>query len=271
MLGVTSVRNYRKNAAPSFYNLRFKPSQGTDNMYFGYQANVHTPTGAEPTQTDRNPNNFKYSNNLFKNDYMEWRMRGADYLYQIASRLHRSNDAWTRCLAAWSGFSFMMFAQAPIWKIHFVASSMIFAARIRDKGAEPTIDEVNVLDQVFKNEKLNKIFTPETYHVIDFDQEWEEGRENPYFPEYRTSVAKFFNTDCNTTTGLYKFGDVESGAMMTLHFKTMPFSNNKYNFTEPFMIYDMWAEVSHNGEYFTEQIVKAEEHLKSKRIFVLWH
>jgi hypothetical protein len=29
--------------------------------------------------------------------------------------------------------------------------------------------------------------------------------------------------------------------------------------------------VSHNGEFFTETIVKAEEHLKTKKIFVLWH
>jgi hypothetical protein len=118
---------------------------------------------------------------------------------------------------------------------------------------------------------LNKLFTPETYHVIDYDQEWDEGRENPLFPEYRTPVAKFFNTDSNTTTGFYKFGDVESGATMTLHFKTMPFSNNKYNFTEPFLVYDLYAEVSHDGKYFVEHIFKAEEVLKTKRIFVLWH
>jgi hypothetical protein len=106
---------------------------------------------------------------------------------------------------------------------------------------------------------------------MDFDQEWEEGRTNPYFPEYRTPVAKFFNADMNTTTGRYKFGDIESGAMMTLHFKTMPFSNNKYNFTEPFMVYDMYAEVTHNGEFSTVNIIKAEHHLKTKGIFVLWH
>ena len=93
---------------------------------------------------------------------------------------------------------------------------------------------------------------------MDFDQEWEEGRTNPYFPEYRTPVAKFFNADMNTTTGRYKFGDIESGAMMTLHFKTMPFSNNKYNFTEPFMVYDMYAEVTHNGQFETVNIIKAE-------------
>lgn len=58
---------------------------------------------------------------------------------------------------------------------------------------------------------------------------------------------------------------------MTLHFKTMPFSNNKYNFTEPFLTYDMYAEVCHNGEFFTETIVKAEDTFKTKRIFVVWH
>ncbi len=165
----------------------------------------------------------------------------------------------------------MMFSQAPIWKVHFIATAMALTSRIRDRGMEPTIDEVWVLDTIFKNEKLNKLFSPTTYHVIDYDQEWESGRENPYFPEYRTPLAKFFNTDTNTTTGSYKIGDVESGATMTLHFKTMPFSNNKYHFTEPFMVYDMWAEVSHNGEFFTESIIKAEEHLKTKKIFVLWH
>ena len=92
-----------------------------------------------------------------------------------------------------------------------------------------------------------------------------------YFPEYRAPMAKFFNADSNTTVGKYKIGDLETGALMTLHFKTMPYSNNKYFFTEPFYIYDMYAEVSYRGHVFTEHIVKAEETLKSKRIFVLWH
>lgn len=84
-------------------------------------------------------------------------------------------------------------------------------------------------------------------------------------------MNKFFNADTNTTTGFYVMGDVESGAMMKLHFKTMPFSNNKYQFSEPFLIYEMYADVTHNGEVFTEYLVKAEDTLKSKRIFVPWH
>jgi hypothetical protein len=39
-----------------------------------------------------------------------------------------------------------MFNQALIWKIHLAFFSLVTLARIRDKGAEPTIDEVWVLD-----------------------------------------------------------------------------------------------------------------------------
>lgn len=148
---------------------------------------------------------------------------------------------------------------------------MCLASRIRDKGAEPTVDEIHILDTIFSNERLSQLFSQQSYHVIDYDQEWDEGRSNPYFPEYRTKTAQFFNADTNTTTGMYKFGDVESGATMTLHFKTMPFSNNKYHFTEPFLIYDMYAEVSHNGQVFTETLVRAEDTLRTKGIFVPWH
>jgi hypothetical protein len=107
--------------------------------------------------------------------------------------------------------------------------------------------------------------------VIDFDQEWDEGRSNENFPEYQTNIAKYFNADTNSTTGLYKIGDVESGATMTLNFKTMPYSNNKYHFTEPFLVYDLSATVNHNGSVFTEHLIKAEETLRSKRAFVPWH
>jgi len=261
----------RKTANPGFYNKRFEPSKSLDHIYFENNACIRGPDGFEPKQTNRDPSKINYSSNFLKGDYWEWRMRGADYLYQIGCRLHRSNDAWTRCLLGYSAFSFLMIPHALIWKIHFAFFTMATLARIRDKGAEPSIDEIHVFDTIFQNEKLNKLFTPETFHVIDFDQEWDEGRSNPYFPEYRSATGKFFNADTNTTTGFYKFGDVESGATMTLHFKTMPFSNNKYNFTEPFLIYDMHAHVSHNGNVFVESIHKAEEVLKTKRIFVPWH
>ena len=265
------IMSGRKTGNPGFYNKRFEPSNGRDGNYFDYQGFVRGAHGFEPKQTERDPSKFAYSSNIFKNDYWEIRMRLADYLYQIAGRLHRSNDAWTRCLVGYTVFSASMMSQALIWKMHFLFFSMATVSRIRDKGAEPTVDEIHVLDTIFSNEKLSALFNPETYHVIDYDQEWDEGRMNPYFPEYRTTTAKFFNADTNSTTGLYKIGDVESGATMTVHFKTMPYSNNKYHFTEPFLIYDMYAEVAHEGKVFTEHIIKAEDTLKTKRIFVPWH
>lgn len=259
----------RKTANPGWYNKRFTPSQGNDGNYFDFQSPFRT--APEGKQTQRDPSKFEYSNNIFKNDYWEWRMRAADYFYQIGCRLHRSNDAWTRSMIGYTMFAFLMTSQALIWKIHFLFGCVVTWTRIRDKGAEPTVDEIHILDTIFAHPKLNKLFTPNTYHVIDYDQEWDEGRANPYFPEYRTKTAKFFNADTNTTTGMYKFGDVESGAMMTLRFKTMPFANNKWHFTEPFLIYDMYAEVTHEGKVTTEHIVKAEEVLKTKGIYVPWH
>lgn len=251
--------------------MRFRSSQGVDNDYVNFTGKWYAPGGADKTRTDRNPNNHKFTNNLFSIDADEYKNRASDYIYQMYSRLHRSNDGWTRTLIGYSTFCFLMAHQALFWKVHLFCFGIFTVARIRDRGAEPKVDEVQILDTVFAHDKLKKLFTPTTYHVIDYNQEWDAGRDNPLFPEYSTSIAKFFNTDCNTTTGFYKFGDVESGAMMTLHFKTMPFANNKFNFSEPFLIYDLKAEVIHDGKSYEEQIIKADEFLRTKKIFVTWH
>lgn len=261
----------RTSFNPGWYNKRFEPSKGLDGNYFDDNAAIFRGAeGVEPKQTNRDPNAFKYSNDIFRNDGHEWTIRAGDYLWQIGCRLHRSNDGWTRCLLGYTAFCFLMMPQALIWKIHFGFFTLATLARIRDKGAEPTVDEIYILDTVFKNEKLSQLFSPTTYHVIDYDQEFDSGRSEK-FPEYHTTSAKFFNVDSNSTTGMYKFGDVESGAMMTLNFKTMPYSNNKYNFSEPFLIYDMVAEVSHEGNVFTETLIAEADTFKTKAAFVPWH
>ena len=98
----------RMTGNPGFYNKRFEPSSSIDGNYIDFNAYVRGASGFEPKQTNRDPSKFEYSNNIFKNDYWEWRMRLSDYLYQIGCRLHRSNDAWTRCLVGYTAFSFMM-------------------------------------------------------------------------------------------------------------------------------------------------------------------
>jgi hypothetical protein len=73
-------------------------------------------------------------------------------------------------------------------------------------------------DFLLKHEVVGKYLKFETHHVIDMNMEYDKGLENPYFPEYRTRLSRFFNTDTNTTTGFYKFGDLETGAIVTVHF-----------------------------------------------------
>ena len=107
-----------------------------------------------------------------------------------------------------------------------------------------------------------------TFHVIDFNMEFDKGLDNPYFPQFRTRLARFFNSDTNTTTGFIKYGDFETGAVITVNFKTMPISANQYFYSDPFFVYDMVVEISCHGEYKVEHLIKAEEVLKSKRIFV---
>lgn len=198
-------------------------------------------------------------------------MRAADYVYTIGSGLHRSNDGWTRTLVAYSMFAFLMTPQALIWKIQFAFFAAATWTRIRDKGTEPMVDEIQILDTIFADEELSKLFTPETYHVIDYDQEYDTGFKHYFKEEYDTPVNRFFNVDSNTTHGQYQIGDVESGAYMTLHFKTLPYSNNKYNFTEPYLIYDLHGHVTHNGNVSRVDLINKQDSIKSKPIFVPWH
>jgi hypothetical protein len=155
-----NLQSGRLSGNPGFYNKRFEPSQSIDGAFFENNARFHGASGFASHKTNRDPTAFQYSDNLFKNDYWEFKMRASDYLYQIASRMHRSNDGWTRCLLGWTAFSFLMMPQATIWKIHFAFTGLATAARIRDKGAEPTLDEIAFFDKLFANEKLSELFTP---------------------------------------------------------------------------------------------------------------
>jgi hypothetical protein len=123
-------------------------------------------------------------------------------------------------------------------------------------------------DFLLKHEKISPYLKFDTHHVIDFNMEYDKGFDNPYFPEFKTRLARFFNTDTNTTTGFYKFGDLETGAIVTVHFKTMPYSANQYTYSDPFLVYDMVAEIQHEGKYTVEHLIKAEESLQNRRIFV---
>lgn len=82
---------------------------------------------------------------------------------------------------------------------------------------------------LYKNPEITKYFNEETIHVIDYDCEFDKTIDYDKFPEFTNRAWSmlltlcpfkfslgFFNTDSGLTTGHFKFGDVESGATMTL-------------------------------------------------------
>ena len=70
-------------------------------------------------------------------------------------------------------------------------------------------------------------------------------------------------------TGHFKFGDVESGATMTLAIKTMPAHGPfRYQVGEPFYFYDLRAHIHHNGVYKEVVLVDKAEVLKTQRPFL---
>lgn len=98
--------------------------------------------------------------------------------------------------------------------------------------------------------------------------EFDKGRENPLFPQYSTKLARFFNADTNCTTGWMKLGDLETGALVTVNFKTMPYSANQFFWSDPFLVYDLVVEITHKGQFRVEHLIKSEEVLEAKKIFV---
>ena len=52
------------------------------------------------------------------------------------------------------------------------------------------------------------------------------------FPEFKNKFFRFFNNDTHMCTGFFKFGDLESGATMTLQVDLMIFRSKLCQFTE---------------------------------------
>lgn len=109
---------------------------------------------------------------------------------------------------------------ATVFKPLYVYSGLSALAwyyRIRDKVSHPDYDELEIKDYLYSNETVKKYFSDLTSYVIDVHQEYDKFNIEEH-PEYSTSaIAKFFNVDCNTTTGYLKMCDVESDARMTVH------------------------------------------------------
>jgi len=152
--------------------------------------------------------------------------------------------------------------------LSFLASVGCGVARVFSKTEEPKLDEVWLYDYLLSHEEIKKHLKFGSFHVIDFHMEYDKGLENPLFPQFNTSSARMFNTDTNTTTGVMKLGDVETGSIVTINFKTMPYSANQFSYSDPFLVYDMTAEVNNNGNIEVFHLIKSEDVLGTKKIFV---
>lgn len=267
---LVGARGYARTGNASYYNRRFKPAHGTDPNYFSFVSKLLPAGAAERTRTERDPAAYGTESPL-RLAAWEARYLLGDFVHQLRRRAGRSNDLWTRALGGYALFAWLMAGQALLWKVHFLAAAGFLYTRVRDKAMPPQVDEVALLDALFASPPVRALFSPETYHVIDFHQEFDAGRDAARFPDYDTPAARFFNVDCNTTSGFYKLGDLETGATMHLAFKTMPFADNRYNLSEPFLLYDLRAEINHDGAHHVLHLVKEEDVLASKSIFVVWH
>lgn len=76
---------------------------------------------------------------------------------------------------------------------------------------------------IHSHEEIGDLFKVETTSTIDYKCDWvKDLPDKDKFPEYHTKFFNFFNRDPYMTEGEYTFGDVESGALMKVKFKTMP-------------------------------------------------
>lgn len=259
-----------KTYRPTMYNLRLYYSNLKRNEHsYGKWDMVYGPDGMEKTQTDRNPDNYKYKSNLFHHTIYEMRHIYGDVLYQMFRRRHRLYDNFGLYVVPTSLVSlFLLSSNHLFFMSSFCFSFFASIARVLSKTEEPKLDEVWMFDTLLNHEILKNHLKKDSFYVIDFNMEYENDSSNPLFPEYQTDLAKFFNTDNNCTVGFMKLGDLETGSIVHVNFRTMPYSANHYFYADPYLVYDMSAEINSKGNVEKVQIVDPKEVLSSKRPFV---
>lgn len=156
------------------------------------------------------------------------------------------------------------------FKILTVLPVAVLYTRIREKTLDPDVKETFLREMIYTNEEISKYFNDDTTHVLDYDLEYDAGFPcSEKFPEFNNKMFRFFNSDTSMTTGHFVFGDVESGAMMTLNFKTMPVAGKfRYQVGEPFYYYDVRAQINVNGVYKEVVLVDEAESLKKYRPYL---
>jgi hypothetical protein len=241
------------------YNARFK-DYFSQHQTYGLEGKEHSQTQTAADYKIHRPwhtFNFWFQINIVG----QWEFFKYRYL--------RAMDMATMGILPASCATFYMLSLTcfkPFW-IYSAISSLAWYYRARDKCSHPEVDELEIKDHLYANETVSKYFNDLTSYVIDHGQEYDKFNIEEH-PEYaKSTLAKVFNVDANTTTGFFKMCDVESDARMTVHFKTMPWSDQKYMCSHPFLICDLWAEINCKGVY--EKVVLIDPKKVNKKIFII--
>jgi hypothetical protein len=151
-----------------------------------------------------------------------------------------------------------------------ITSILAFWTRWRDKSNDPEIEETFLRSMIHDNPRIQELFSVETMHVLDYECEYSGFPDAEEFPEFNNKLFRFFNSDSNMTKGKFVFGDLESNATMVVKFETMPVSGSvKLTMAEPYYLFDVKAEITHNGVYEEVVLVDRAESLKKFRPFLM--
>lgn len=139
-----SSKGLHKSNRPTFYNLRLYYSNLRRN-FIGYEKwdMVYGPDGFEKVKTDRNPNNYKYKNNMFHHSAFEMRHIFGDQFYQLYRRLNRLADPFhLYVLPASLSALYLLSGQHFCFKSTFWFMFFAGIARSFSKTEEPHLDEM---------------------------------------------------------------------------------------------------------------------------------
>lgn len=138
---------------------------------------------------------------------------------------------------------------AFFYKALTFTSSSILTMRVMNKTVEPESPETYLREMIHTHSQLKDLFQVESTTTLDYRLDYvKQYPDVEKFPEFNNNVYRFMNNDGNFQEGEYTFGDVESGAMMRVTFKTMPIRRKfKLLLGEPTFLYSVKAELNHNG------------------------
>ena len=172
----------------------------------------------EPTHVGK-PEDSKTTLPLFYSYWQDILLRVFPSFKNIYSRSERFQDPFQiYVLPSMSIFFFQFWDLSWGFQGLTLLPWMLFWTRLRDKTVDPDYSEIHLRDIVHQNAEIGELFKPESIHLMDYDMQYDEGFPcEKKFPEFKNKFFRFFNNDSHMCTGVFKFGDLESGATMTLN------------------------------------------------------